>query len=91
MSSPLRRNAFGYMALYLFFIMLGGMVFTVVEKLAEEELHRSFLMEDPCVRERRLSELMGKALAAHCCDVVVLTTTRGTATSHHRSTLSSLL
>lgn len=66
-------------------------MFTVVEKQAEEALHQSFLWENPCVWGSRLSELMGKALAAHCCDVAVLTTTRGTTTSHHCSTLSSLL
>lgn len=64
---------------YLLFIVLGGLVFTAVEKPVEkelraevEELRRSFLLENPCVAESRLSELLGKALSAHRSDVAVL-------------------
>ncbi|XP_054457045.1 potassium channel, subfamily K, member 7 [Anoplopoma fimbria] len=75
-----RVNAFACLVLcYLLFILLGGLVFTAVEKPVEmelraevEELQRSFLQENPCVRESALSELLGKALSAHQSDVAVL-------------------
>ena len=64
---------------YLLFIVLGGVVFTAVEKPVEkelraeaEELRRSFLQENPCVQESRLRELLEKALSAHHRDVAVL-------------------
>ncbi|KAM9335633.1 potassium channel, subfamily K, member 7 [Symphorus nematophorus] len=64
---------------YLLFMVLGGLVFTAVEKPVEkelraeaEELRRSFLQENPCVQEGRLMELMEKALSAHHSDVAVL-------------------
>ncbi|XP_036967195.1 potassium channel, subfamily K, member 7 isoform X2 [Acanthopagrus latus] len=64
---------------YMLYIVLGGVVFTAVEKPVEkglraevEELHRSFLQENPCVQESRLRELLGKALSAHQRDVAVL-------------------
>ncbi|XP_076581758.1 potassium channel, subfamily K, member 7 [Chaetodon auriga] len=73
-------NAFACLLLcYLLYIVLGGVVFTAVEKPVErelrsevEELRRSFLRENPCVQESRLSELLGKALSAHHGDVAVL-------------------
>ncbi|XP_068569763.1 potassium channel, subfamily K, member 7 [Cebidichthys violaceus] len=73
-------NAFACLLVcYLLFILLGGLVFTAVEKPVEvelraevEELHRSFLRENPCVRESGLSELLGNALSAHRSDVAVL-------------------
>uniref|UniRef100_A0A3Q3KA32 Potassium channel domain-containing protein n=1 Tax=Monopterus albus TaxID=43700 RepID=A0A3Q3KA32_MONAL len=73
-------NVFSYLVLcYLLFILLGGLVFTAMEKPVEEELRaeveelrRSFLQENPCVPESRLSELLGKALSAHHADVAVL-------------------
>lgn len=76
MPSPFACLAF----CYLLFIVLGGVAFTAVEKPVEkelraevEELRRSFLQENPCVQESRLSELLGKALSAHRSDVAVLT------------------
>ncbi|XP_033961693.1 potassium channel, subfamily K, member 7 [Pseudochaenichthys georgianus] len=64
---------------YLLFILLGGLVFWAVEGPVEqqlrvevEELRRSFLQENPCVRGGRLVELLDKALSAHQRDVAVL-------------------
>ncbi|XP_026154723.1 potassium channel, subfamily K, member 7 [Mastacembelus armatus] len=64
---------------YLLFILVGGVVFTAVERPVEKELRaevaelwRSFLQENPCVQESRLSELLGRALSAHHSDVAVL-------------------
>ena len=64
---------------YLLFILLGGAVFTAVEKPLEKELRaeverlrRSFLQENPCVQESGLRELLGRALSAHRSDVAVL-------------------
>ncbi|XP_010795198.1 potassium channel subfamily K member 1-like [Notothenia coriiceps] len=64
---------------YLLFILLGGLVFWVVEGPVEqqlrvevEELRRSFLQENPCVRGGRLVELLDRALSAHQRDVAVL-------------------
>ncbi|KAK5848689.1 hypothetical protein PBY51_006282 [Eleginops maclovinus] len=64
---------------YLLFILLGGLVFSAVERPVEQELRleaeellRSFLQENPCVRGGRLVELLGKALSAHQRDVAVL-------------------
>ncbi|XP_033507625.2 potassium channel, subfamily K, member 7 [Epinephelus lanceolatus] len=73
-------NAFACLLLcYLLFVLLGGLVFTAVEKPVEEELRaeveelrRSFLRENPCVDESRLSQLLVKALSAHHSDVAVL-------------------
>ncbi|XP_074479754.1 potassium channel, subfamily K, member 7 [Sebastes fasciatus] len=75
-----RVNAFACLFLcYLLFILLGGVVFTSVEKSVEkelraevEELRRSFLQENPCVEESRLRQVLGKALSAHQSDVAVL-------------------
>ncbi|XP_070786354.1 potassium channel, subfamily K, member 7 [Enoplosus armatus] len=75
-----RANAFACLLLcYLLFVALGGLVFTAAEKPVEaelraevEELRRSFLRENPCVPEGGLSELLGRALAAHRADVAVL-------------------
>lgn len=76
----LRVNVFCCMLLcYLLLVLLGGAVFTAVERPVEEELRvevedlrRSFLRENPCVEESRLRELLGKALSAHRRDVAVL-------------------
>uniref|UniRef100_A0A3Q1H7I2 Potassium channel domain-containing protein n=1 Tax=Anabas testudineus TaxID=64144 RepID=A0A3Q1H7I2_ANATE len=64
---------------YLLLVLLGGAVFTAVERPVEEklraeveELRRSFLQEHPCVEESRLRELLGKVLSAHRGDVAVL-------------------
>ncbi|XP_028285351.1 potassium channel, subfamily K, member 7 [Parambassis ranga] len=64
---------------YLLYILLGGMVFKAVEKPVEErlraeveEFHRSFLLENPCVGESRLGELLDRALSAHQRDIAVL-------------------
>ncbi|KAI9545751.1 hypothetical protein NQZ68_033883 [Dissostichus eleginoides] len=64
---------------YLLFILLGGLVFWAVEGPVEqqlrvevEELRRSFLQENPCVRGGSLVELLDKALSAHQRDVAVL-------------------
>ncbi|XP_034413694.1 potassium channel subfamily K member 1 [Cyclopterus lumpus] len=75
-----RLNAFACLVLgYLLFILLGALVFTAVEKPMEtelraevEELRRSFLLDNPCVRESGLNALLGRALSAHRSDVVVL-------------------
>lgn len=75
-----KLNAFVRLTLcYVLLIVLGGVVFTALEKPVEkelraevEELCRSFLQENPCVQEERLKELMGKALSAHRSDVAVL-------------------
>ncbi|XP_068444437.1 potassium channel, subfamily K, member 7 [Clinocottus analis] len=75
-----RVNAYAGLVLgYLLFILLAALVFTALEKPVEtelraevEELRRSFLRDNPCVRERRLSALLGEALAAHQSDVAVL-------------------
>lgn len=73
-------HAFACLALcYLLFIVLAGVVFTAMEKPVEkelrgevEELRGSFLQENQCVDEGRLSELLGKALSAYRSDVAVL-------------------
>ncbi|XP_044196919.1 potassium channel, subfamily K, member 7 [Thunnus albacares] len=73
-------NAFTFLLLsYILFVVLGGLVFTAVEMPVEkelrvevEELRRLFLQENPCVQERRLSELLEKVLSAHQSDVAVL-------------------
>lgn len=73
-------NAFTLLVFcYLLYILFGGMVFTAVEKPVEErlraeveELRRSFLLENPCVEESRLAELLDRALSAHQRDVAVL-------------------
>ncbi|XP_023139095.2 potassium channel, subfamily K, member 7 [Amphiprion ocellaris] len=64
---------------HLLFVLLGGLVFTAVEKPLEEELRaeveelrHSFLQENPCVDEGRLSKLLQKALSVHDSDVAVL-------------------
>ncbi|XP_042367875.1 potassium channel, subfamily K, member 7 [Plectropomus leopardus] len=75
-----RVRAFSCLLLcYLLFVLLGGLVFTAVERPVEEELRaeveelrRSFLQENPCVEESRLRELLGRALSAHHRDVAVL-------------------
>lgn len=90
-----KLNAFVCLALcYLLFIVLGGVVFTATEKPVEkelraevEELRRSFLQENPCVQESRLSELLGKALSAHHSDVAVL---KADANERHYDFTSSL-
>ncbi|XP_031146365.1 potassium channel, subfamily K, member 7 [Sander lucioperca] len=73
-------NAFACLLLcYLLFILLGAVVFTAVERPLEkqlraemEDVHGSFLQENPCVQPGRLSQLLEKALAAHQNDVAVL-------------------
>nr|XP_040037350.1 potassium channel, subfamily K, member 7 [Gasterosteus aculeatus aculeatus] len=73
-------NAFaGLVLCYLLFLLLGGLVFTSVEKPVEKELRaevaalrRSFLRENPCVQESELRELLGKAFSAHRSNVAVL-------------------
>nr|XP_008283431.1 PREDICTED: potassium channel subfamily K member 1-like [Stegastes partitus] len=67
------------MLCYLLFVLLGGLVFTAVEKPLEEELRaeveelrRFFLQENPCVEEGRLGKLLEKALSVHHSDVNVL-------------------
>lgn len=90
-----KLNAFVCLAIcYLLFIVLGGVVFTATEKPVEkelraevEELRRSFLQENPCVQESRLSELLGKALSAHHSDVAVL---KADANERHYDFTSSL-
>ncbi|XP_071782138.1 potassium channel, subfamily K, member 7 [Centroberyx gerrardi] len=75
-----RVNAFACMVLgYVLFVFLGGLVFSAIEMPVEKilraevgELRRSFLQENPCVRESRLNELLGKALAAEDKYVAVL-------------------
>lgn len=64
---------------YLLLVLLGGVVFTAVERPVElglraevEELRRSFLQDNPCVEESRLRELLGTVLSAHRSDVAVL-------------------
>lgn len=54
-------------------------MFTAMERPVEtelraevQELHHSFLRENPCVQESRLSELLEKALYAQQSDVAVL-------------------
>lgn len=81
-SAGLRCRALAFPCLllcYLHFVLLGGLVFMTLEMPVEErlraeveELRRSFLLENPCVREKRLDELLGKALSAHHNDVAVL-------------------
>ena len=69
----IQANVFSCLAFcYLLFVLLGGVVFTVVEAPLEkelraeaEQLRRSFLQDNPCVEESELSELLGKALSAH--------------------------
>ncbi|XP_047424084.1 potassium channel, subfamily K, member 7 [Mugil cephalus] len=76
----LQVNAFACLTLsYLLYVLLGGLVFTLVERPVEEELraeveelHRAFLRENPCVEEGRLGELLGRALWAQDSDVAVL-------------------
>uniref|UniRef100_A0A8C3ANM3 Potassium channel, subfamily K, member 7 n=1 Tax=Cyclopterus lumpus TaxID=8103 RepID=A0A8C3ANM3_CYCLU len=73
-----RLNAFACLVLgYLLFILLGALVFTAVEKPMEtelraevEELRRSFLLDNPCVRESGLNALLGRALSAHRSDCI---------------------
>ncbi|XP_070711357.1 potassium channel, subfamily K, member 7 [Pempheris klunzingeri] len=73
-------HAFACLALcYLLLMVLGAVVFTAVEQPLErqlrgelEELRGSFLQENPCVEEGRLSELLHKALSAHRAGVAVL-------------------
>ncbi|KAK2852083.1 hypothetical protein Q5P01_008359 [Channa striata] len=80
MCSLCQENAFPCLLLcYLLLVLLGGVVFMVVEQPVEkelqaavEELHRSFLRENPCVKESRLRELLAKALSAHHRGVAVL-------------------
>uniref|UniRef100_G3N6U7 Potassium channel, subfamily K, member 7 n=1 Tax=Gasterosteus aculeatus TaxID=69293 RepID=G3N6U7_GASAC len=69
----------GLVLCYLLFLLLGGLVFTSVEKPVEKELRaevaalrRSFLRENPCVQESELRELLGKAFSAHRSNVAVL-------------------
>uniref|UniRef100_A0A672YNQ7 Potassium channel, subfamily K, member 7 n=1 Tax=Sphaeramia orbicularis TaxID=375764 RepID=A0A672YNQ7_9TELE len=93
----LRCQAFAFPCLvicYVHFVLLGGLVFTAVEMPAEErlrveveDLRRSFLQENPCVRENRLDELLGKALSAHRNDVAVL---KAEAEERHYDFTSSL-
>lgn len=76
----LRVNVFSCLLLcYVLLVLLGGTVFTAMERPVEvelraevEELRRSFLWENPCVEESRLRELLGKVLSAHRGDVAVL-------------------
>lgn len=76
----LRVNVFsGLILCYLLLVLLGGAVFTALEWPVEEalraeveELRRSFLRENVCVKEIRLRELLGKMLSAHRGDVAVL-------------------
>ncbi|XP_076004066.1 potassium channel, subfamily K, member 7 [Genypterus blacodes] len=75
-----RVDAFACVLLgYVVLVVLGGLVFWVVEmpvelKLREEvkELRRSFLQENPCVQEKSLTRLLEKALTAYQRDVAVL-------------------
>lgn len=75
-----RANAFAGLLLgYVVLVVLGGLVFWVVEMPVEEmlreevkELRRSFLQENPCVQEKRLTRLLEKALTARQRDVAVL-------------------
>ncbi|XP_069374937.1 potassium channel, subfamily K, member 7 [Paralichthys olivaceus] len=91
----IQANVFSCLAFcYLLFILLGGVVFTVVEAPVEkelraevEQLRRSFLQENPCVVESELSNLLGKALSAHRSRVAVL---KADADGKHYDFISSL-
>ncbi|KAJ4936983.1 hypothetical protein JOQ06_001567 [Pogonophryne albipinna] len=83
---------------YLLFILLGGLVFWAVEGPVEqqlrgevEELRRSFLQENPCVRGGRLVELLDKALSAHQRDVAVLKADAGDRGYDFTSSLYSVI
>uniref|UniRef100_A0A7N8X4D7 Potassium channel subfamily K member 1-like n=1 Tax=Mastacembelus armatus TaxID=205130 RepID=A0A7N8X4D7_9TELE len=56
------------------YVFLNILLRPVEKELRAEvaELWRSFLQENPCVQESRLSELLGRALSAHHSDVAVL-------------------
>lgn len=68
-----RFNAFVSLTLgYLLFIVLGSVVFTVLEKPVEkelmaevEELWHSFLQENPCVQASRLGKLLARVVSTH--------------------------
>ncbi|XP_034020655.1 potassium channel subfamily K member 1 [Thalassophryne amazonica] len=83
MPSPalfLRANALAFLVCgYVLFVLLGALVFRTLEMPVEkrmraemEELHHSFLQENPCMQDGKLSELLGEAVTAHRRDVAVL-------------------